>query len=227
MILKDILFEVGELRSPGGDRLRSDYKRMVNRAQRTIAGRRDWSFMFNNVQATLPRGQTSVALPFDFKELAAEQTPVSYNQPTNGFPVPVTVTSRAEVQRIGNDRAYDYVVVPGSYLPIKYVFFEHNGPGGSRTLNVPPQYTPDSDTVFNISAYWYPSDLVQAADHNWLTDDPELADALISLTRYLCYNAEDPTDPRAVACKDEYEKRIKVAAINDARKKISGRAMRW
>lgn len=226
MTLAELVHEVGELRAPSGDTLASDCRKFINRAQRTIAGRKNWSFLFSRESVTIDAGGSSVQLPSTFKELAAEKNPISFNHPSTNMPVPVTLSSRAELERGLDRRLLTIVPIPSQLYPVHYVFLEQSGPGGSYTLNLSPYQTADVALTFNLSAYWYPAELAKGSDRNHLTDDPELADALVNLAKHIAYTSIDPTDKRADACFAIYERRVHIASVNDSRKKFAGRSMR-
>lgn len=221
MNLSELLYEVGELRAPNGDRLRSDYKRFINRAQRTIASRRNWTFMKDVNDYVMAAGTTSIEMPFEFKCLQIQRSPITYTNPETNFPLPVTVKTRAELERLGM-AVTGYYPYPTGAKPLRFCYMENSGPGGNITLNIPPQNTPSSDLTFHVSGFFYPSDLVQANDHNRLTDDPELADALVNLTKALAYFALNPTDVNGLACQQLATDRINLASAQDAHRNISG-----
>jgi hypothetical protein len=224
MNLTQLLFEVGELRSPTGDALRTNVKAMLNRAQKSMCERRSWSFMRDRIQVTIPAGQTYVGLPGEFKSLCEERWPVAYSG-TDNQRIPVTVSSRSEIENLTYTPGVSSLATGN--LPIYYCFVEQTGPGGDWTFNIPSLYTPTEDVIFTISAYLYPQDLASGVDHNNLTDHGDLGDALINLTKAMCYMATDPLDPRAQACLAEYERRFKIATYSDETRKLGGRATRW
>lgn len=229
MTISEILIEIGEL-SVRGQNMQSNLKGFVNRAQRAISQRRNWSFMHDRSTATVAAAATSVDLGADFKSLSEERSPVTYTDASFGNSnVPVKVASREEVESWWPwpwPFGPVLVPIPGSYLPIRVVFIEQNGPGGNWTLNIPPQFAATAALVFNLSAYWYPAPLVAGTDHNGLTDHGDLAEALLNRTRALAYAAEDASDKRAVACLELSEAQIKSAAYSDERIKSAGRNWR-
>lgn len=230
MNLGDILIEVGEIDtaiSQGGplaERLNSSLVNMVNRAQRSICRRRSWTFMRERGTATVSSGTTSAPLGDTFKELCPEQSPVSYTYGV--YNLPVLVTSREALEQRGIWPWLDgpfFVPIPGGQWPIRVCFIE--GTSAGWTLNIPVQFVPTSDVVFNISAFYYPPDLQQATDHNMLTDDGELGEALLHKTRAIAYAAADPSDKRVEASEQIYEMRMQSAMYSDGAQKYAGRTL--
>ena len=224
MELSEILHEVGEL-SVLSQAQSLDLKGLVNRAQRGIAQRHNWSFMHNRSTASVLTGATSVVLASTFKELSSEKSPVSYTDASLGQSnVPVKVASREEIESWWPwpwPFGPILVPIPGSYLPIRVVFIECNQ--SVWTLNIPPQFAASATLVFNISAYWYPKDLVLGTDHNGMTDNGDICEALINRTRALAYFAEDPTDKRGMASMNLYQQFYKSALYADEAQKSGGR----
>jgi hypothetical protein len=223
MNLGQILHEVGELRSPNGDRLRSNIKNMVNRAQRSICERRSWTFMADRIRITLPASAAYVSLPETFKELRPFY-PVTYSDATL-TDVPVTMSDRAALESLAYTPGFSSSAL--GLLPIRYAFLEQNGPDGAWTFNVPAQYIPSSDVSFALSGFFYLPDLVANSDENGITRHGELADALINRTKAIAYRAENPEDPRAIACDGEYERLVRSASYSDEHKRLAGRPNRW
>lgn len=226
MNLSEIIYEVGEI-SIGTVRLESDFVNFTNRAIRTICTRRNWNFMHNRTQVTIPSGQTSVSLGLNFKQLSPEKSPISF---TYGlYNLQVYVASREETESWGIwpwVNGYDSFPTPGSVWPIRVVFMEQDGPGGAWTLNIPPQFPAVSNLPYNVSAFWYPDDLVLGTDSNGVTNDGQLCDALINLTRALCYTALDPTSKQAAASRVLYEDYFRKACYQNESQHFGGRPLR-
>lgn len=226
MQLSEIIREIGELsvRSAAQD---SDYKSLINRAQRGIAQRNNWSFLHARRQASVLSGATSVRLGPTFKQLSEEKSPVSYTDSSLGqSSVPVKVSSREEIESWWPwpwPFGPILVPIPGSYLPIRVIFIENNN--GEWTLNIPPQFAASSTLVFNISAYWYPNDLQLGTDRNAITDHGDLCEALINRARALAYFAEDPTDKKGIASMNAYQQYFKSALYADEKQKTGGRVL--
>lgn len=181
--------------------------------------------MHNRTQFVITAGATSVSLGATFKELSAEKSPITYTNPTSGISVPVEVKSREEIERSGIFLVAPYFTPRPNTLPISYVFLEQNGSGW--TLNTPAQFPNSTDITYNVSGYFFPSALALGTDTNFITNDGDLAEALVNRMRHLAYFAEDPTDARAAASLQAYEEHYKRAAIADERRKLGGRAVRW
>lgn len=223
MNLSDFTREIAELGLQDG---RNDlyYRDWINRAQKAIASRRNWTFMHNRAVFTVPSGSASVSMGATFKQLTGEQSPVSY---TYGiYNVPVYVLSREETERGTVPWNIGGPPTPGTAWPVRVVFIEENA-GGNWTLNIPPQCAPTStDLAFNVSAYYYPAALALGTDHNALTDNGLLADALLNLAKRTAYLSADPTDKRAEACRLIYEDYFTQACYEDNARQFSGRTLR-
>lgn len=231
--LSQIIFEVAEL-GVRSIRIDSDAKRFVNRAQKKICERRNWSFMRDLINRTIIAQEFSVNMPSDFKELCEERSPVTFNQPTNGAPLPCYITSRARLDRLNFWSYWPFASTYIGFYTIQYVFMEQrrDPPGdntndGPWTLNISRWYPNSTDITYNISCYRYVPDLVLGTDHNPLTDHGDLGDALINLTKALCYFSEDPTDPRGQAAMAIYENAYRSAAYTDARQKVGGQSVHF
>lgn len=223
MNLEGIIREVGEL-GVRNSRLNSDIKNWINRAQRTICERRNWTFMHDTIAATVAANATSVALPADFKELDSENSPVSYSVPGTNVPIPVTVMSRAEISRRGRSVPLIYAAIHHAQSPILEVYIEQNKEG-IWTLNIAniAQQTQASD--FTVSGYFYMAALEKGSDQNALTNHGDLVEALIARTKAIAYKSQDETDKRADACMADYDRHIRDAIYADASKKNGGRAL--
>lgn len=223
MQLSELVYEIGEL-GLRDSRLDLDYRGFINRAQKTIASRRNWTFLHNRAPFTIPGGSTSVSLGSTFKQLSSEQSPVSY---TYGiYNLPVYVASREEIESRGVwpwTNGPTFQPTPGGAWPVRVVFIEQNN-GGNWTLNIPPQFAPQLDLTFNVSAYFRPADLALGTDHNALTDNGFLADALMNLA--MAYAIKDPTDKRVPGFKALYEDYFRQACYEDAQRQFSGRTLR-
>jgi hypothetical protein len=217
--LSDIIREIGELslRSPA---LESDYRSIVNRAQRAIAERNNWSFMYSIQTATIAAGTTSIALSSRFKELAPEKSPVTYTDAGEGRQIPVIVLSRAEIDRLNRTGGFPYV------RPVVYVFIEQVD-DGSYKLNIPSPNPAAANTAFQLACYLFPADLALGTDTNGMTTGGELTQALINKAKEIAYFSEDTTDPRGVAANKLYEYHVTQAGKQDSRRKLAGRNFHW
>jgi hypothetical protein len=222
MTLSDLIYNVGEvgLNKPYLD---NDLKGFINRAMKAIGQRRDWSFLHDQISVVIPAGQTSVALPDNFKQLAPEKSPVTYTDNSTGRNVPVTVKSRAEIERYNYCLGYPYS------RPITVVYIEITASGtnaGKWTLNLPVADPNLQDITFNVSCFTLPTPLVLGTDSNAMTNHGELGEAIINKAKALAYFAEDPSDPKGVAANALYESHYKTAAYSDARQQIVGQSVR-
>lgn len=223
MTLEEIIYEVMEVgvKSAVTDQRARQY---INRAQRWVCDKWNFTWMFNRVQVTIPSGYTSTKLDANFKQLNNEQSPVSFQY--GPYPLPVVVTSRAKIESYGIfpwlETQFTYPL-PGGYLPIRVVFLEQDGPGGQWTFNIPPQYSITGPAVFNVSAFWYPSPLEQGSDSNAMTLDGDLQDALINRAKAIAYNAEEVDNPKGAAAQALAEASLTRAKYADSERRFGGR----
>lgn len=227
MTLAEILYEAGELGNTS-QRVSLDWKRFVNRAVRKIVQRRNWSACHDQRSVFIQQGVTSAPLDKNFKCLSSERSPVSYQDPTVPYPLPVPceVISRAMANRMGfNPWTTPFPTAPVCFS-LRYVYIERNGPGGAWTLNLPIQAIANPATTFTISGFYFPNDLINADDSNAITNHPELCDAVINLTKYLAYSAEDNAPQQEQIMRQRYEESYNHAAYGDAYQSLQGRALR-
>lgn len=224
MNLGDIIREVGEIGVRNG-RINTDIKGFVNRAQRAIAERRNWSWMKQTEDVTIPAGETSVNMPGDFKELDEENSAVSYTIEGSNIPIPVQVASRAQLNRTGTGWNRYWI---GRYTQadISGVWMEPNGEGG-WALKILSIAAPSSDLTFSVTGYYYPDDLEKAGDSNAFTRHGDVAEAIVCKAKALAYAALDDAESiqKAEMHAMSYERHIKQAIYADARKKTAGRAL--
>jgi hypothetical protein len=143
--LSDLIYEVGEL-GLRNVRLESDYIRFINRAIKRIATRRNWSFLHDRIQATIAANTTSVPLPANFKCLAPELSPITVNNDCGGLSRPVTVLTRAEIERHHVHEWHNRH--SGRHLA---VFLEMNVSGESNATTLAPLVVIDSNgTVMQV-----------------------------------------------------------------------------
>lgn len=224
MTRSDLIREIGEM-GCRSQRVQNDIAGFLNRAQRSIAQRRNWTWMHSRQTATILAGTTSIALSTRFKELAPEKSPVTYTAPNASYPVPVHVKSRAELEAM-TPGAISAVTNANGYWSPYYVFIEQND-GGTWTLNTPAGYTHATDAAYTLSCFLYPADLALGTDSNGMTTDADLIEALIAKTKALAYFSEDTTDPRGMAAQAQYEAHLARAATEDARRRLAGRRLHW
>lgn len=221
--LSTILTEIGELgcRNP---KIQQNLLGWVNRAQRSIAQRRNWTWMHSQQTATITAGNTSANLSARFKELSPERSPITFTAPGATSPTPVQIKSRAELE--GLAPGADAVVTAGNYYSPYYVFLEQND-AGLWTINTAAGYIHAANSTYAISCYLYPADLSAAAPTNALTDDADLVEALIAKTRSMAYLSEDSADQRGIAAMQQAQTHIAVAAVADAHRRLAGRRLHW
>lgn len=207
-----------ELRSQA---FKSDVKGWLNRAHRQIAQRRDWSWMHERLSVTILANATSATISTRFKSLAREKSPISYTAPGQAFPAPVTILSRAELERM-SPGGCGYIVNTSGYWSPYYVFLERNG--ATWTINVPPQFPYTTDATYAVSCYLFPADLDAGDDSTPLTQDAELAEAMINWVKW---KALPKADPEGAAAKEAFEDAVRTACITDARQVLSGRSIHW
>lgn len=229
MTLSEIIFECGELGRPGntGQRVLSDWPKFINRAQRTICDRANWSFLKTRSQFTISSGSTFVSLGSRFKQLTEEESPVSFNY--GQYNLPVKITTRERIEGCGIwplQNGPTSLPIPGGFSPIQVLFLERNAPGGLWALNSPPQYSVTQDAVFNVSAYWYPADLAGGDDRNTMTDSGDLSEAIVNLAKALAYRAEEVDSPKGLAAKEIAEEAIGRALYSDSAIKFGGVTLR-
>jgi hypothetical protein len=224
MNLAELTRYAGELRKASGDRLTSDVKSLINRAQRKIC-EKNWGFMRDTLDVTILAGATSGELAQNFKELTPERHPVSFTDSTTtaNCAMPVRVYSREEMQRRGWWPMRNWVAGTSTYLPGFGVYIDQSQ--GVSTLNIPQNLASSTDLTFTVSAFYYPEELVKASDHNPLTDHGDLQDALLNLAKAYAYEAEDPTNPAGQACRLLYASAVRTAEYNDVRKTYAGRTL--
>lgn len=226
MVFSEIIYECSSLGNKSTT-IELDWKNFVNRAQRRIAQRRNWSFCHDQRQVTINQGTLSARLDINFKEVSSEKSPISYNDPsqTYQFPIPCILISRARGDRQGYNPFFAPYPTLLNAFPLRYVFIERDGPGGQWTLNIPQQYAVNPTAVFNVSAYYYPNPLQGGDDHNGLTDHPELCDALINLTKAMSFFAEDAESKQGQNCMALYEQLFREASYSDLQQRLAGRAL--
>lgn len=198
------------------------YPIWINRALRKIQTDSSFSFMKVRSDLTISAGNSSVAMPARFKELTAEQSPVTIVDPSLSGPlaeVPCEVTSREKM--IGY-RASTFVPsrpanVRGrlSGLP---VFVEPSSSGW--TLNILDQAAENLN--FRVSHFEFTADLVNPTDTNYLTVNyPDLVENKIKAIAFQSVN-----DPVAVQFEIAASKLLAEAVLDDQRRGTRGRVLR-
>lgn len=220
--LSDLIREIGELgaRSPA---VKTDVRGWINRAQRAVAQRHNWTFLHSIVDVAIASNATSATISTRFKALSEEPNPVTYTAPTAQFPVPVTIKSRGELD--GMTPGFDNRIVNASGYWSPFVLFLENN-AGAWTLNRPQGYTHTENSTYHVSCYLFPVDLSAGTDSNAITTDGELSEAIVAWVISKALLAEDYTDPKGMAARQDYEARIKTAIAQDAQRRLTGRAFR-
>lgn len=227
MTLAEIIYECGELGNQS-TRVELDWKRFVNRAQRKIAQRRNFTFLHDQRQVTIQQSALHAPLDANYKCLDNEKTPVTYQDPTVQYqlPIPVEVISRARANFLAyNPFVAAYPTAPNVF-PIRWVFIERDGPAGAWQIWLPTQYQINPQVTFNISAYYYPDDLRQGEDSNAMTNHPELCDAIINLAKATAFDAEGVLPDQAKQSRQLYEIAYRAASYSDMQQQFSGRALK-
>lgn len=93
------------------------------------------------------------------------------------------------------------------------------------TINLPSRMLTSTDAVFTLSCFQFFPELVLGSDRNVITDHALLGDALLNKAKAIAFFAENPTDPRGMACEQLYQSLYKSAMYADQRNKIAGRAV--
>lgn len=228
MTLADILLEVSEL-GLGSPRLSSDFVKLTNRAIQQIANRKDWTFMHDRNDFTILSGNTSVSLGATFKKLSDEQSPISFE--FGQYSLPVVVMSRERVEQLGN---LGWVTTPQGQpecaWPYRVVFMEKDLTSGLWELHIPQQFIPNQNLTFHVSGFYFPPALVLGTDSNAFTNHPNLADAVVNLTKKICYAAVgmlDKNQMQAMQIADKlYQEAFTSALYTDTAQLFQGRSLR-
>jgi len=183
----------------------TDYSVFLNTAQREICKRRSWKFMKASADVTIPAGQTSVALPANFKELTRDKSPVQVVS-GDAAPVPVDVWTMEKLKRRVRSQLSTQTA-----CAVDFTF----SPPKLETLIEPS----DEDLVFEISHYKYLDDLGPSNTSNALTNDyPEM---LLARAKSLAFAAVN--DDAMVADMEKlFEKKFGEAAGHDAYSALAG-----
>ena len=223
MTLDQITRRVGEL-GVRSERIQTDVIDFINLARQTIAERKNWGFMHNRIQVSMTPNTQSANLPANWKSLSPERSPVSYNQPGSGFPIVVDVQSREQIEQVGFGWRGWYTLVPNGYLPVGAVFFEQNA-DGLWTINIPTYFVNTTQITYNVSCYLYPKQLVLGTDNDGMTNDGNLGEAIVNLSKAMLIEAEPEPDKSAQLFRNLAEDYLRKAANDDARRKIVGRVL--
>jgi hypothetical protein len=183
------------------------YPVWINTALRAICRDRSWYCMKHTGTVTILSGNSSAALPADFKEFTPTKPAVWLSDGTR-FGVPCDVVDRDNVARFGLSR---------SNFP---VYLDNDEDGVEKTLNVLGQ--PSDNLVFTFSYYRFLPDLeFEASTNSLLTNYPEMLKAKVKAVAF-----EELNDPLSVDWETVYARRFREAAGDDEKRKLSSRLNR-
>jgi hypothetical protein len=205
--------------------LRNDlsYDTLVNAALREIQNRRSWSFMRTRAMVTLPAGQTSVALPADYKELQNVRPAVTLAiqdpaVPGGAVAKPVNVVT--ESQQVRSAWNFDLTLFP---LMTVFITQESSQTTPGTLINTLGIVIPGTqDLVFNVRYYRFLPDLVADGDSNQFTIQyPEMVELKAKTKAFNRIN-----DPAAGQTEQLFGEQFLVAVRQDAYKDTTGRENR-
>lgn len=205
--------------------LRNDlsYDVFVNAALREIQNRRSWSFMRTRTNITLPAGQTSVALPADYKELQNVRPAITLAitdpaVPGGAVAKPVNVVTEAQQVR----SAWNFDV---TMFPLMTVFITEESDFttyGTQVKSLGIVIPGTQDLVFTIRYYRFLPDLVAGTDSNQFTIQyPEMVELKAKTKAFNRIN-----DPAAGQTEQLFGEQFLVAVREDAYKDTTGRENR-
>ena len=187
-----------------------DYAALINDALREIMQRRSWNAMRQVDEVVILKGNTSVALPGDFKEFTNTRPPV-HQKSDAGTLLECDVWTREKVIR----RNQHTVLKPLTGLQV-YLDWQDGVP----TLNL--NDAPSEDVTFVISYFAYLPPLSDDADQNLLTRD--YAEMVIAKAKALAFEAVN--DPIAVDFESLFETKFKSARATDSYAAVAGTELR-
>jgi len=199
------------------------YTLWVNRAIRALQTSQNWECMRDRQQVTITTGTSVVNLPANYKEVTAENYPVTvvdpntYSSPGILQELSCELVSREKMTRY---RSLSWVVsgpvVSQTRVAGLPVYIERDPSTKRHTLNIVGNA--DTDTVFKVSFYGYVPDLVLDADTNdFLLNYPELVENRVKAIAFAAIN--DPIASQFMALADEQARR---AGIEDSRMRLTG-----
>ena len=203
--------------------LRNDlsYDQFINSALREIQQRRSWSFMRTRQTITLPAGQTSVALPSNFKELQNVRPCIMLAIPDPSIPgapvlKPVDVTyEQDETRRVWNWSA--------SAPSIRVFIQDEEDPvtfAPIKTINIAIAVL--EDMPFVVRYYRFLPDLVNDTDTSPFIDNyPEMVELKAKVKAFNRIN-----DPAAGTAEQIFGEQFGLASRQDAYKDVSGKENR-
>jgi hypothetical protein len=205
--------------------LRNDlsYDGFVNAALREIQNRRSWSFMRTRATVTLLAGQTSVALPADYKELQNVRPAVTLAiqdpaVPGGAVAKPVNVVTESEQVR----SAWNFDI---TMFPLMSVFLTEESDlttYGTQVKTLAIVIPGTQDLVFNVRYYRFFPDLVNDNDTNqFMIQYPEMVELKAKTKAFNRIN-----DPAAGQTEQLFGEQFGVAMRQDAYKDTTGRENR-
>lgn len=205
--------------------LRNDlsYGGFVNDALREIQNRRSWSFMRTRASVTLPAGQTSVALPADYKELQNVRPAITLAisdpaVPGGAVAKPVYVVT--EAQQVRSAWNFDLTM-----FPLMTVFITEESDFttyGTQVKSLGIIIPGTQDLVFTVRYYRFLPDLVDDAAANQFTIQyPEMVELKAKVKAFNRIN-----DPAAGTTEQLFGEQFMIAARQDAYKDTTGRENR-
>jgi hypothetical protein len=204
------------------------YTLWVNRAIRALQTSQNWECMRDRQSVTITAGTFTANLPANYKEVTAENYPVTVVDPTTVLTgilqeLSCELTSREKMTQY---RSLSWVASRPttsqgrlSGLP---VYIQRDPSTKLHTLNT--VVAVDTDTVFKVSFYGYVPDLVLDADTNdFLLNYPELVENRVKAIAFAAIN--DPIASQFIALSDEQARR---AGVEDSRMRLTtgGRRLR-
>lgn len=199
------------------------YGDFVNQALREIQNRRSWSFMRTRATVTLLAGQTSVALPADYKELQNVRPAITLaiqDPAVPGGAVAKPVNVITESQQVRSAWNFDLTL-----FPLMSVFItQESDPATPGTLvNTLGIVIPGTqDLVFTVRYYRFLPDLVNPTDTNQFTIQyPEMVELKAKAKAFNRIN-----DPAADGHEQRFGEQFLTAVREDAYKDTTGRENR-
>lgn len=199
------------------------YGDLVNQAIREIQNRRSWSFMRTRTNITLPAGQTSVALPADYKELQNVRPAITLaiqDPAVPGGAVAKPVQVVYEHQQVNFAWNFDLTMFPLMSVCITEESDFTTYGTQVKTLGIVIPGT--QDLVFNVRYYRFLPDLVNDSDTNQFTIQyPELVELKAKAKAFNRIN-----DPIADSVEQRFGEQLMIAVREDAYKDTTGRENR-
>lgn len=183
-----------------------EYPLWINRGLRKIQSDENFACMSRRLDVRINAGESSAALPEDFKELKVEgsRSPVARFHESSGFEEPWDVVTREYALR----------------HPHRAMWLGFDGASGLWTVNVPPTET--GGVVFRLNYYEFLPDLIGDGESNYLTVNyPELVEARIKAIAFAAL-----ADPIAVSFEQLAVTRLREAKADDHRRATRGRVFR-